>query len=87
MPGHVWTPKIESFFQEQFKSGDIKVQESAKNVFVRYYKMLGDVKRPTFDKNFNRLKQENMLDGDGGEYFCIMFSVHLLFVHFSLHAI
>ena len=73
MPVHVWTPKIESFFQEQFKSGEIKVQESAKNVFVRYCHMLGDMKKPTFDKNFNRLKQENMLDGGGGEYFHVIF--------------
>ena len=49
------------------------MQESAKNVFVRYCHMLGDMKKPTFDKNFNRLKQENMLDGGGGEYFYVMF--------------
>ena len=69
MSGHAWTPKIEAFIQEQFKSGDIKSQESAKSVFARHIHMLGQMKKTMLNNNFSRIKHECMLDGGGGECF------------------
>ena len=66
MPGHVWTPKID-FFQDQFQSGDVKVQEYTKNMLTMCSYMLDEIKNPVFDNNRNMIKQYQMFDGCGGK--------------------